>query len=169
MEVDRNTLRPLASEAENNFCFGCSPQNPHGLHMTFYTDDETLYSWVNVPEYLCGWGNVVHTGIQAAILDEIMGRGAVYLSKCIAITTGITLNLNKPVFWDKGELLAQTRMIEYCGEREVIMQGEIFQDHPEPNVTAQATFRLFTPESIGRFNIMNQTALNWFQKLVTQR
>jgi acyl-coenzyme A thioesterase PaaI-like protein len=134
--------------------------------MTFYTDEETPYSWVNVLQHLCGWGNVIHTGIQAVLLDEVMGMGAFYLSKRIPLTTSITLSLQKPVFWDRGEVLAQTSIMEYSGQREVIMQGKILQGNSEPRVIAQGTFRLFTLEAVRPLNIMNQAAIDTFEGFV---
>ena len=166
MNVERAKLRKLPSEIADNFCFACGPGNPHGLHMTFYTDEESLYSWVNIPPYLCGWGNIIHTGIQTVLLDEVMGKGALYLSKRIPMTTSITISLQKPVFWDRGEVLVQTRIMEYSGEREIVMQGKIFQSNSEPNVIARGTFRLFTLEAVRPFNIMNQAAIESFEGFV---
>ena len=55
----------------NYNCFGCSPNNPHGLHMEFFEDgDDIVSTWK--PTYDSqGWIDVLHGGIQAALSDEI--------------------------------------------------------------------------------------------------
>ena len=67
-------------------CFGCSPLNPHGLQMTFYTNETSVFSKVKVPEHLCGWNNLVHGGVLTTIMDEIMSWAAIYLLKQIPMT-----------------------------------------------------------------------------------
>jgi acyl-coenzyme A thioesterase PaaI-like protein len=168
MNVDRNVLRQIPTISEENVCFGCSPENPHGLRMTFYTDGEALYSWVRPPDYLCGWKNIVHGGIQATILDEVMGWAAICLTKRIPMTKETSLRFQKPVLLDKGELLVESRVLEYSSEREAIMQGNIYQGGSEPCVTAQGTFGLFTVEALRRFNVMDEGTLESFQRLIAQ-
>jgi acyl-coenzyme A thioesterase PaaI-like protein len=168
MNIDRKTLRQIPSVSEENVCFGCSPENPYGLHMTFYTDGEALYSWVTLPDYLCGWKNVIHGGIQATILDETMGWAALCLTKRIPLTKETTLAFRRPVLLDRGELLVESRVVQYSGEREVIMQGKIYQDDPEPCVTAQGTFGLFTVEAIRRLNVIDEGCLSSYLRLLPQ-
>lgn len=58
----------------NNNCFGCGPDNEHGLRLTFLHAKpggvETTYS---APAHTCGSPGVIHGGVQAAILDEAIG------------------------------------------------------------------------------------------------
>ena len=61
---------------ENHGCFGCGSMNPSGLRMKFFTDETSIVSWVNVPQHLCGWSNLVHGGVISTLLDEIVGRSA---------------------------------------------------------------------------------------------
>lgn len=168
MNVDRNTLRQLSTGVDGNVCFACSPENPHGLHMTFYTDDEVIYSWVQPPDYVCGWKNVVHGGILATILDEAMGWATLFLTKRFALTKETKLSFHKPVLLDKGELLAESRLLQHSGEREVIVQGKIYQGDSEPCVTAQGTFGVFTIDAVSKLNIMDKEALDWFQTVLAQ-
>ena len=55
---------------ETHNCFGCSPINPSGLQMKFFTDDKTVFARVTVPDHLCGWNNVIHGGVLTTMLDE---------------------------------------------------------------------------------------------------
>lgn len=52
-------------------CFGCDPNSPQGLRMTFYEHgDEVLSLWKPRPEFQ-GWIDTLHGGIQATLADEI--------------------------------------------------------------------------------------------------
>ena len=62
-------------QPNSRYCFVCGLDNPHGLHLRFYTispgEVEVKYT---VPEYFQGYPGVVHGGIVAAMLDEATGR-----------------------------------------------------------------------------------------------
>lgn len=56
---------------EGYHCFGCDPNSPQGLRMTFYEHgDEVLSLWRPRPEFQ-GWIDTLHGGIQATLADEI--------------------------------------------------------------------------------------------------
>ena len=57
-------------------CFICGMQNPVGLKMAIYNDldNRQVVSTVTVPEHFQGYPGVVHGGIVATMLDEIVGR-----------------------------------------------------------------------------------------------
>lgn len=58
---------------EDYNCFGCSPDNPLGLHMHFYEDGEDIVSiWCPTQNHQ-SWINTLHGGVQAVLLDEICG------------------------------------------------------------------------------------------------
>ena len=53
------------------YCFGCAPNNKAGVKMEFYEDGDDIVSiWHPEAKYQ-GWGNTLHGGIQATLLDEI--------------------------------------------------------------------------------------------------
>jgi len=54
--------------AEN--CFFCGIKNEQGLRLTFYLDEDQIVVPVTIPKHLVGWGDVVHGGIVAGLLDE---------------------------------------------------------------------------------------------------
>lgn len=55
-------------------CFGCGQANPEGLKLRFerYPDGTVEARHKTAPHH-CGLDTVVHGGIQATILDELMG------------------------------------------------------------------------------------------------
>lgn len=65
---------PIAIDIPGNRCFGCGPVNPVGLKLVFYPDGPqgVFTHFVAEPDH-CGAEGVVHGGLQAVLLDEVMG------------------------------------------------------------------------------------------------
>jgi len=57
-----------------NTCFGCGPDNPQGLKVkAFERCDGTVAAELYLPEHFHGGPGIAHGGIQATVLDEVMG------------------------------------------------------------------------------------------------
>jgi acyl-coenzyme A thioesterase PaaI-like protein len=57
-----------------NTCFGCGEDNPSGLQMKReYETDGSVISKIAIDEKYAGDKGVVHGGIQATLLDEVLG------------------------------------------------------------------------------------------------
>lgn len=75
-------MMTMSSEIRNRqpnsrMCFICGRDNPVGLYMTFYDNGENeVYSDYTVADHYQGYPGVVHGGIVAAMLDEVVGRVA---------------------------------------------------------------------------------------------
>jgi uncharacterized protein (TIGR00369 family) len=137
-------LKTLPTRGDHD-CFGCSPVNPSGLRMRFHTDGDALYSWLSVPSHLCGWSNFVHGGVITTILDEVMGWSAIYLLKTLTLTKSITVDFLKPVYIND-ELRAEGRIGRLNSEREVLMEGLLYDSKGKLCSKAQGTFATFPPE-----------------------
>ena len=149
----------------NHHCFGCSPINTAGLKMTFATDGESVISSLKVPEHLCGWDHLVHGGVIATILDEIMSWTAIHLLKKIILTKSVSIDFIKPVYIGK-MLTAKGRVIKLKSKREALMEGVIISDSNEICARSQGTFVLFTAEVAKRLNIMDEKALKMFMGII---
>jgi acyl-coenzyme A thioesterase PaaI-like protein len=62
-----------------NYCFGCGPANPQGLHLTFTTDTSnpehiTATAQIQLDRMHEGPPGHIHGGIVAALLDEAMSK-----------------------------------------------------------------------------------------------
>ncbi len=58
-----------------SMCFICGRDNPVGLKMSFYDDGaDTVQSVVTPADHFQGYPGVLHGGIVASILDEVVGR-----------------------------------------------------------------------------------------------
>ena len=70
---------PRTVDEQGNHCFGCGPENPEGLHLTFVidaTDPEHVTSTtnVNLTRGHEGPPGYIHGGIIATLIDEAMSK-----------------------------------------------------------------------------------------------
>lgn len=69
------TIEKSAKLPNSRNCFVCGMQNPFGLKLSFYEDGPNkVICDYTVPERYQGYPGVVHGGIVASMLDEIVGR-----------------------------------------------------------------------------------------------
>lgn len=91
-------------------CFGCSPKNDIGLKMEFVEEDDAIICYWTPVESLQGYYNILHGGIQAALIDEI---GSWYVQVKLK-TAGLTSNLNirylNPVSIIKGDIFLRATL-----------------------------------------------------------
>lgn len=66
--------RTIRHDGPEDRCFGCGHSNPQGLRLVFQVQDdgEVLVDY-EAPEHTAGMPGVVHGGVQAALLDEVIG------------------------------------------------------------------------------------------------
>lgn len=149
-------------------CFGCGPDNHHGLKMTFESNGEQLRSSVTVPDHLRGWSNIVHGGVLSTISDEIMAWAAIHLIKRFILTKSITTTFLKPVFI--GATLETYGYIkERLDDKNVVMACKIFNEKKEICVKAIGIFALFTPQEFEKFDIIPRDLLEKMAGVSNQR
>lgn len=125
-------------------CFVCGEDNRHGLQAIFQSNGDLLCSFGSVvlAETFQGWGQIVHGGILAALLDEACIYAAMSLGKK-AVTAELQIRYRRPVpcgcqitlFGEvikhrKQLVLACSRLVlagEVCAEAE----ARIFLANPE--------------------------------------
>ncbi|MDZ7582249.1 MAG: PaaI family thioesterase [Deltaproteobacteria bacterium] len=143
---------------DNHMCFACGPANPAGLKMRFFANQDSVVSWLTVPDHLRGWNTLVHGGVTSTILDEIMSWAAIHLLKTIILTKSMKVEFRKPVFIGQ-PLRAVGRVVEIINEREAVMEGLLYG--PEGDVCAEArgTFALLKPKVARKLGIVDDQAL----------
>jgi uncharacterized protein (TIGR00369 family) len=103
-------------------CFVCGIDNPIGLHLKFYTDDEgrCIARFRPKPEHQ-GYPGHLHGGIISTLLDETMGRVFAH-QDVFALTGRLEVKFRRPVPLDQeltvvGELTrSRSRAYEARGE-----------------------------------------------------
>lgn len=158
---------PLPGRGNDN-CFACSPDNPSGLKMEFYTNGESVCSWLSVPEHLSGWSNLVHGGVITTILDEIMGRSALQFVRRITLTKAISVEFLKPLYIGD-ELKAEGRLREIKNEREAVLESFLYNSKGELCARATGVFATFTPEALKKLGIIDKETLEGVESLIEGR
>ncbi len=68
---------PVNVQPNSEMCFVCGRSNPVGLYMRFHDDGESeVTSEYTVPAHYQGYPGIVHGGVLAAMLDEVVARVA---------------------------------------------------------------------------------------------
>jgi uncharacterized protein (TIGR00369 family) len=81
-----------------NHCFACGKDNPDGLRLRFYLDEEQRVAFCKfkLARKYQGPPGHAHGGIIATILDEAMGK-VNKLHSVVALTKSMTVSYQKPV------------------------------------------------------------------------
>ncbi|MCW7753915.1 PaaI family thioesterase [Desulfobotulus sp. H1] len=136
-------------------CFGCSQQNPYGLRMQFQSNGrETLIADITVPSHLCGWNNLAHGGIIAAILDETMGTTGLSLLQAFIMTKTMTVHFKKPVPV-AAPLRAQGK-ITRRDEKYAYIEACILDENNQNLASSDGIFRIFTRKECANLPAMDQ-------------
>jgi uncharacterized protein (TIGR00369 family) len=109
-------------------CFGCGQANPHGMKLRFWREGPaTIGTSYTPPDYLVGWGNVMHGGFSALILDETMSWMAMAVAGVRAfVTKDMTVRYKKPTFTGR-KIFAYGHLVEDDG-RTIKARGEIVDE-----------------------------------------
>lgn len=101
---------PYAEFPEYN-CFGCSPNNPFGLHMEFFREGEEIVCRWDPGEHYQGFPDVLHGGIQATMMDEIASRVVFVMLDTVGVTYQLNSRYRKPVLISKGMITLRARLV----------------------------------------------------------
>ena len=112
----------MEKQPNSRMCFVCGIENPIGLHLKFYTDDEQrcIARFQPQPAHQ-GYPGHLHGGIISTLLDETMGRVLTH-ENVWAMTGRLSVKFSKPVPLDQeltivGELTKErSRAYEAHGE-----------------------------------------------------
>ena len=146
-------------------CFACGADNPYGLKMTFYADDASVYSDINLPKHVSGWNKLVHGGILSVILDEIMSWAVLNILKKMALTRTMTIEFIKPVPIEQ-TLKAVGKPLEVMGRHGALLSGEIFDEKGELCAKSEGNYALLSPKLATRMGIVNEATLGDIEKII---
>lgn len=149
--------RPLANVDRE--CFGCGPDNQHGLQMQFESDGKHLRSIITLEKRFRGWSNLIHGGILSTILDETMGWTVICLTQKFMLTKGMQVNFIKPV--RIGMTVMVTGYIRKCiNKRKIEVVAEITNDEGDICASSSGEFALFSKEQFLRMGIMSEEEMD---------
>jgi uncharacterized protein (TIGR00369 family) len=81
-------------EMKYSKCFVCGHDNPSGLKLDFGFEGESAYTWFNSPATFEGYQGVIHGGIIATLLDEVMAK-IILSKKLVAVTADMNVRYRK--------------------------------------------------------------------------
>jgi len=117
----------MRKQPNSRMCFLCGMQNPVGLRLAFYEDDgaEQVRAECWVPDHFQGYPGIVHGGVVAAILDEIVGRAVMIGGNDdnMMATLRLTVRYRRPTPTETP--LTAVGWVEQTSEKGARVSGEI--------------------------------------------
>lgn len=139
----RKIKNPYVSSGRRDYnCFGCSPNNPHGLQLKFEQDGEAVTAAWSPANWAEGFRNVLHGGIQAALLDELCSWVVQTACQTVGVTTSMEISYRKAVLVSEGDIYLRAALIEHSS-RLAIVEGQILDKQGVVCATAKCKFFLF--------------------------
>lgn len=138
----------ILNERPDYNCFGCSPKNELGLQLEFRdTGEELVTSW-EPKEWLVGYNNILHGGIQATLLDETAAWVVLTKCKTAGVTTEINVKYLKPVLITKGKIEVRSAL-DRIEESIAVIRGSLFDGEGVCCATAEIKYFCY-PEAVAR-------------------
>jgi len=143
----RKIINPFLN-TENGKCFGCSPDNPQGLKMSFHEDGEYIYSHWTPNPHLTGFKNVLHGGIQTTLMDEIACWVVFVKLGTSGVTTSINAKFRGAVLTDQGNITLRAKLIKQKNKLATILT-EILDKDGKVSAEAEIQYMIF-PEAVAK-------------------
>jgi len=114
----------LIEPSPTNHCFGCGGANDQGMKLAFEQDDtaQRIRGRFRIPETYRGGRRMVHGGIIAMLLDEVMAKVSRF-KQDYAVTGELSVKYLKPVPVEE-EIVLEAWEVERSG-RNLFREGEI--------------------------------------------
>jgi uncharacterized protein (TIGR00369 family) len=128
----------MPKQPNSRHCFLCGLENPIGLKLAFYDDEENRVTAHFVPQTEHqGYPGVMHGGLACALLDETIGRTLVR-DDIWAMTVELNVRFIKPV--PLGQALTVVGEMVRLRSRTMEGRGEIRLEDGSVAVTAEAKY-----------------------------
>lgn len=103
-------LKNPFTQLEGYNCFGCSPNNKLGLHLTFFEENDEIVSRWEPDSNFQGYFNILHGGIQATLMDEIASWTVYVKVKTAGFTSKAEIRYLKTVAIDQGPVTLRSKV-----------------------------------------------------------
>lgn len=143
-ETGTIAVEPLnrRNQLGEHHCFGCGTLNPHGLHLEIFGNETEVWADFTGGREHEGYAGLLHGGIVAALLDEVLGwsffgRGVWAVTTRLALTyrgpvpIGTPVRVTARLARDRGRLLEATGEISDATGRVLVEAVGQFARVPE--------------------------------------
>jgi uncharacterized protein (TIGR00369 family) len=128
----------MKKQPNSRMCFVCGLENPIGLKMAFYEDDDGRVVGRFTPEEQHqGYPETMHGGIVTALLDETLGRVAIASGRWM-VTARMAIRFRRPI--PIGETLTVVGEAVSWDRRTLEARGEIRLADGQVGAEATGTF-----------------------------
>ena len=131
-ESDRGKIVP--PQAYPN-CFGCGANNPVGLHLTYRHEGDAVVTEFTPGGTHEGWPGIVHGGILATLLYEVMENLA-YQNGTVAMMRDMEVSFRRPA--RIGKRIVAVARLELSADREMTVSATLVQN----NLIAEGSAKL---------------------------
>jgi acyl-coenzyme A thioesterase PaaI-like protein len=147
----------MQKQPNSKMCFVCGRDNPVGLHLHFYTDEENrVHAEFTPREEHQGFPGVMHGGLVTTMLDELIGRTAIAMDLW-CMTVKLDVRFKKPV--PIGAALKMQGEITKKSSRLLEGRGEIRLPDGSLAVEATGTYMKIPAAQMEAY----KTALEWWR------
>lgn len=130
--ADSKPTNTRLKQPNSRSCFVCGVENPVGLHLKFYeTGPGEAEAHFEPPEHYQGYPGILHGGITASALDEIVGRAAMVEDHSrFMFTAKLELRYRQPVplgqkLTLKGKLIRRRGKLAFAQGQLLLEDGSI--------------------------------------------
>lgn len=126
----------VQSALDNDYCFACGQQNPFGLHLRFELEPGGIAAFFTPGPHLQGFAGVLHGGIAATVLDDVMNNLVSRTRAELVVTATLEVRFRRPVpvgealvcrarlTEERGKLFRAEGDIRLAGSPEVLVEGK---------------------------------------------
>lgn len=136
----KKIINPWVGNTNGYNCFGCDPNNPMGMQMSFYWDEQDVVSVWRAGVNHVSWIDTLHGGLQATLLDEICGWVVFFQLQTSGVTAKMEMRYRKPVSTKWPYILLRARLVEHRRTLAKV-RGEIWS--PDHVLCAECTCTYF--------------------------
>ena len=126
-------------------CFGCAPNNEHGVRMEFFEDGDEIVSIWKPETQFQGWLNTLHGGIQSVLLDEICAWVVVRKLQTTGVTSKMETRYRKSISTNDSHVVLRAQIKE-VKRNIVIIDAKLYNNNNELCTEATCTYFTFPQE-----------------------
>jgi uncharacterized protein (TIGR00369 family) len=130
-------------------CYGCGADNPSGLQLRPYHDGDWIAADYEAKPHHRGFSRVVHGGVIAALLDEIVTCAASIAMNDLAVTVKIEVEFLTPMMLGK-KYVIRAHHVGPEGKTH-LAEGEIIDEAGKVIARARGRFIVLSPDRAKKF------------------